>query len=340
MSLRISFVTVVYQAELGQLRLQAMSMAKFLAPQRVEDIIIFVNDLHASEVRAALENNLDDYGDLRAKVKIYNGDDIFGPMPKPIRSFRQALVESPLFAFLRRKQGWKGNKGHFMQQAFKLAAWKVAGAENIVILDAKNIFIKHVNEDWFFDGSRARASLVPPGHLHKRWLLPSFRTFGLKFGSQHLSELYTTFVTPYAIKREFLRKVCETFEQQYLPVQVAFGSKNRNIFLRHILHYTEFMIINAYCFFIGSKPQQEFSGGLIEADSFFPSTTSEKADAIISKMEKDEVSILGLHSSVVRRLSNEQIERLSLGLQRAGIADEVAKIDSIIRESAGLTQKL
>ena len=70
MSMRISFVTVVYQAELGQLRLQAMSMAKFLAPQLVEDIIIFVNDLHDSEVRAALEKSLDDYGDLRAKVKI------------------------------------------------------------------------------------------------------------------------------------------------------------------------------------------------------------------------------------------------------------------------------
>jgi len=319
--MRLSFVTVVFGAELGLLRLQARSMARFVAPELVEDVIIFVNDVNSEKVQADIEKLRPLYGPHADKLKLFDGDDIFKSDAATRHTLRRFITENKLLAALRRQGGWHGFNGHFMQQAFKLLAWKVVGSEKIVLLDAKNVFCRKVEADWFFDHDRPRADLQKPQRLALRWLPASFHTFGMKFRPEdHRERMFTDFITPYPVTRSLLREACGAFEKHYLPVHVAFATKTRNTLLKSRFHYTEFMILNAYCIFKGSSPELEFSGDLVRPDTMFGSSNAGKIDAVLNRLAKGEVSILGVHSSAIPKFSHAQMHRLAHLIEGLGLA--------------------
>lgn len=126
---RISFVTVVFEAELDLLRLQARAFDRFADPGMVDDLLVIDNT--RTGIRAGvLRRLLDDYGAHRSKVTFLR--------PREI-------------AVVPRASGW------ITQQILKILVYERINSNYYVVLDAKNHLIRPVAiRDFLAADGRAR----------------------------------------------------------------------------------------------------------------------------------------------------------------------------------------
>lgn len=112
----ISFVTVVFEAELDLLGLQARSFARFAEPSTIGQMAVIDNT--RTGIRPSVRRRLlDEYGIHRHKVSFLRPEDI-------------ALVP--------RASGW------ITQQVLKLLVYAKINTDHYVVLDAKNHLIRRV----------------------------------------------------------------------------------------------------------------------------------------------------------------------------------------------------
>jgi hypothetical protein len=125
----LTFVTVVFEADLPLLRLQARSMARYLDPAAVASLIVV------------------DHCDPPMSTRQRSGlVQLYGGLADRVRYLTAADVLPDLVGV-----GWRD------QQALKLAVHRLVGTEEYVALDAKNAFVRTTTlSDFHEDDGRLR----------------------------------------------------------------------------------------------------------------------------------------------------------------------------------------
>lgn len=329
---RIDFATVVFQGEIPLLRLQARSIARFLDPRGVGRIFVIVNDRAQEACVESVRALLPDYGALAPRVEIVTPEQLsalrparFGPRGL-LGRIRAAFTENRWRYPFGVKGGWRGNRGWAVQQAFKLAIARRATGAHLVILDAKNHFIRPVFRATFVapDG-RARTRLAVPSPKHRRWKALSSRRLGLE--PRGLDDPALPTLTPFVVPREGLLASLEALEAQVGPVESFFARKRTE--------ESEFAVINAV---LSSRPgglAAAFAPGLPPAANLRPRLNDAKTEATLAAVERGEADMLSVHKRRLGRLSPPQRARLEAIWSKAGLdATEILAADANERKRA------
>lgn len=326
----LSFATIVYAKDYPLLELQARSMAQFAPFDQVASISIIMNDVDEPQLRSALRDVLPAYGPLQDKVRVISGDDILLPTgrqtsPRPLERF---YVDSRHRIPLVRRQGWRGNNGYRLQQALKLASVRCCQSDRIVLLDAKNVFLRGINHADFFtmDGKGKLAFMPPSSDFHRNWLEQSLAALDMNQSVETVAQT-TTFATPYPVNGALLTALLDEIETRYGSVQALFASKRRP---------SEFMLINAYCLKHSGSPDAWFEEAHPINIGLWPDYTPEKLDAELDRLHRPDALSLGVHNRAVAVLSPEQRGRLLAALKDRGICD-VDQATAILRRTGALT---
>ena len=315
----LTFVTVVYRADLDLLRLQARSLARFADPAGVAAIRVLVNDADETSVAEGVRAMVPDYGLLADRVEVLGGDAVLGQGRARWRGLRARYLNR--LPGLRRV-GWRGNNGYRMQQAMKLAAARIAPTEDVVLLDAKNVLLAPVaRADFFAPDGRARTTFleVAPGP-HRNWLAEALRAMGSDLTPEEVHET-TTYVTPFAVRRSVLSDVLAAVEARHGPVDILFASK---------LRPSEFMLINVHCLSLPGGLSAAFEGGPWRHAGIWPDHDEEAVAATLNRLEAGELLSIGLHYRALSRLPCETLDRLAQAMARRGLGAQDA-IAGILR---------
>lgn len=309
----LSFATIVYSKDYPLLELQARSMARFLDPVEVASISIVMNDVDEPSLRRNLSDILPFYGPLAQHVQIVGGDDILLPSNKRTspRALERAYVDYRYRIPSVRRQGWRGNNGYRLQQALKLASARCAGSDRIVLLDAKNAFLRRVSEADFFtgDGKGRLQFLKPELVFHRNWLAQSLLAFEVGCEVEDVFET-TTFVTPYPVKRDVLLGVLDEIDARYGSVQALFASKRRP---------SEFMLINAYCIKHRGGPHTDFENASPINIGLWPEYDKAKVSTELNRLNDPKALSIGVHNRAVSQLGNKHLDQLLGAFEVRGI---------------------
>ena len=318
---KLSFVTVVYRADFPLLTIQARSMAAFVDPDIVGSIDIVVNDINDTEIRDKIGDMLDSYGRLRDLVRVHLGDDVLmRPRDRAPRTLFETLyVDNRYRIPMVRKGGWRGNNGYRMQQAIKLASARIVAAEGMVILDAKNFFVRDVTvADYFDENGKARiAFLAPEVSFHTQWLEESLSALFVPTALSDIAHT-TTFSTPFPVRRSLVLDVLAEVEQHYGSAQALFASKRRP---------SEFMLLNAYCLKHAGGPEAYFSEVEQLNVGIWPDQDSATVDLAFAQLEAGAALSVGMHYRAFSRMSEEQKARLAAILSSAGLGESSELVD-------------
>jgi hypothetical protein len=176
---QLSFVSVVFEMEYPLLTLQARSIATYVSPELVAEIIIIDNSAHGMSP-ARSEQILSEYGALRSIVRVLRPDDI---------------VRVP------GADGWRS------QQVLKLYIVDQLSTNKYVVLDAKNHFVNHVARDFFVapDGRSRVNSYSYRTHPLRPNLENVLRYLGLD--PANFLDNYTATVTPFVLDSQLVREL-------------------------------------------------------------------------------------------------------------------------------------
>ncbi|MFC3053691.1 DUF6492 family protein [Kordiimonas pumila] len=173
MDKQFDLVTVCFGDELRLLELQARSIRLYVRPAMVANIILIINDRCFEEVQRYIEEKVyPEYGPLAALVRVFSYKDLTNG------SFK--------------KLGWRS------QQALKLLAANVVEADEYVVLDCKNHFIRELKPEniWSEDG-RLLASFTPVYERFRLDYINACSYFDLDPALYQATTL--TSVTPFAL---------------------------------------------------------------------------------------------------------------------------------------------
>lgn len=329
----LDLVTVVYGAEIVLLQLQARSIARFLDPAGIGEILVVVNDRDQAGCVERVRAILPDYGALADRVRILRPEDLF--VLRPARLGPRGIWDRARAAFtayrrfypLGVKGGWRGNRGWAVQQALKLLAARCGSGANVLILDAKNHFVRPVSVASFVapDG-RSLARLAPPNPKHLRWNRFSFRRMGLPEPGPDDISLPT--ITPIVAPRAGLVAAVDAIEARIGPAETFFARKRTE--------ESEFALINA---FLASRPGgllASFAPGLIPAATLWPGKDDAEIEGLLASVERGEVDVLSVHKRRLGKLSPQHLARLRAIWDAAGLdASELLDADAAQRQEHG-----
>ena len=306
----LTLVSVVHRHDAPLLRLQARSIAAHLATRDVAAILVAINDSDEAGVRARIDPVLDAYGPHRAAVQVLGGDALLGQEAAGLRGWRsRGLYRLPGF----RRGGWRGNNGYRMQQAMKLAVARVAPSERIVLLDAKNAFLRPPGAYDFFDvEGRPQTVFIPvkAGH-HRSWLAQSLEVLGVDIDLADIPET-TIYTTPFAVTRTILRAVLAEAEKRAGPVDCLFASRKRP---------SEFMLINAWAMMQPGGLRAVFAPDAPPRAGFWPDGGLPEFEHALREIERPEALTAGVHHRGLGMLPPGSIERLAQALASRGLGD-------------------
>lgn len=319
---RFSLVTVVFDGEVQQLRLQARSLAHFATQLGIGEVIVCINDVNEEKVRQKVETVRPIYGALAPLLRVVTGSELLA-QPREGRGFRYGLRHawtSRAVATLRNRGGWRGHDGWQLQQAMKLVVGRSAKFPYILILDAKNFLVAPVAfSDFVADDGRPRTRYTESGPLHERWYPASARLLG---APETPPGVLTNFATPYCISRELLNAVVARIEMRGWPVPAVF-CRPRN-------RATEFMLICAYCEIHCGGIARCFAPDLLRSYTVFGSHPADLAQAILQEALDSDAKMIGIHSHKLASLEEhhrKQVEELML---RHGLFENASDLWSVL----------
>ncbi len=324
----LSFATIVYSKDLPLLLLQALSLARFADPTAIASIHVVMNDVNEAALRSRIAPILDAYGPLRSKVEVLAGDDVLlGPGHAARRTIRdKVLIENRFRIPFARKGGWRGNNGYRTQQALKLGVARVAKAENLVILDTKNVFLRPLSTtDFFTDAGQARVRFTDVNRdNHRAWLSQSVDALGGQY--PETDDLQTTvFTTPFAVRRSLVLAVLDEINARYGSVQSLFSSRRRP---------SEFMLLNAYCMKSPKGYAPWFENTPSPNIGLWPTFSPQKLTQSVERLRAPEVLCLGLHNRAISKLPPDLLDQVFEALETRGICDRKTAEDALNETSA------
>lgn len=323
---KLTIVTVVYLEELPLLRLQARSIRRWFRSADIEKIVVCINQREVSRTIHSLEALLSEYGELASKVEIKTGDDIFshkGEILAPLLIYRKFLARN-LSRIVRPRTGWRANDGWNIQQAFKLAIARHVTSRYILILDAKNIFIKDVAfSDFVASDGRARAGFSRSNRFNAKWFPGSARVLGLK--ERHHPDLFLKFLTPFCYERTLVVELLDFLEQQKVPVEYIFSTPGNKA--------TEFMLISAWTSCKGKSVDTVFAGNLLRSYTVFSGMDMTLAKRIFQEAVDEGGKCIGLHSKSIDALISEHESLIVRLLIDGEIVESAAEATDILGSS-------
>jgi hypothetical protein len=312
-------VTVVYRREIGLLRLQARSMARYLDPEGIGRIVVIANDAEEDAVVEAVEAMREDYGPFAARLEVLRPDALFAARPAAFgpRGARQRLrlwltwnrKRYPLGV----KRGWRGNRGWSVQQALKLAAARHGESPFLLLLDAKNHFVREVGVAHFVSADgRAMSYREPPIDKFYGWIAGSFRL--LKVPPPPHDAPAPPTITPYVVPRAVLLGTLEALERVAGPAEAFFA--------RARAQTSEFMLIYAHAASLPGGWEAAFADGLMPPATIFRDSDAVTIDRMLGRVERGEAEVFSVHSVRLDRLTPEERARIAALWRERGLPAE------------------
>ncbi len=300
----LTLVTIVFQGDLDLLRYQARSVARFAAPADVAEVLVVLNDVNERALRAQVESIRSDYGRLAERLRVLGADELLLTAPRSRRKtlFEFLYVEHRNWLPFTAANGWRGGNGYRMQQALKLASARAATSDRMLILDAKNILLRPLHPDEFFD-DRDRALAVyetPRPSYHRDWLAQSLAALEVPVEIEDIAET-TGYSTPYPVNRKLVLRVLDEVGKRFGSVQALFASKRRP---------SEFMLLYASCLKHEGDVSRWYGRYGGKHLAIWPTFAPERIDDILSRAEADPPLTLGLHRKAMPVLNEEQRVRV------------------------------
>lgn len=292
----IDVATVVYRREIPLLALQARSMALYLDPEAFGRIFVLVNDRNEADCVADVEALRSQWGPFASRVEVLGGDAVFAGGPRPrgaTQRIRRAVTRRRVLWPFGIKSGWRGNRGWAIQQAMKLRVGRLSRAPFVLLLDAKNHFIRPVGAASFVGPTgRAKCQRVVPGDKQRRYILASFRRLGLEPPAHDAPAPRT--VTPVCLPRCVLNESLADLEARVGAVE--------DFFARKTTEESEFMLIYASVVSRHGDWSGLFEDGLTPAATLFRNGTMADLDAALDQAERGGAEIFSVHGRWLSRL--------------------------------------
>ena len=173
----IDLFVVVYEEDYPLLKILARSIDRFCKNLPITNIVIVEN---SNNTTYSMQDIMPHFGDFSAIVKIMHWHKIYN--------------------------GHLAQDGYVRQQVLKLLAHKVCTAENIIILDSKNFFVRSVEKHNFIKNEKLLSSW---DNKIKEGDLPQYPLKKYAFDLFGVSMENDTFpmITPFQIKRKFLEEL-------------------------------------------------------------------------------------------------------------------------------------
>lgn len=272
---RLTFTSVVFDAEFRLLQLQARSMRCYLPPSLVAEIVIIDNSVRGMTAgfRGCL---LDEYGALAGLVRILRPQDI-GRLPGAV--------------------GWRS------QQVLKLAVADLLTTDKYVVLDAKNIFVAEPTNAFFEDeAGRPRVTAYSyRSHPLRPALEHVLRYLGLD-PAPHVDR-FTATVTPFVLETSIVRELVAGIERRS-------GNTFPREFVAHDL--TEFFLYSGWIIASGRSLDEVFDLHQISCPNVWPhSANLAGVELAIKQSEESGAPLFTVHRKALGRLDARSLELLA-----------------------------
>lgn len=262
----LTFVTVVFDAEIELLRLQAISIARHVSPSGVREIIVIDNTLRGLS-HARQGQLMQGYGPFASLVRFLRPYDVGDIVPTT---------------------GWRA------QQALKLLVSDRIETPWYLALDAKVHFISPTTIDSFFD-----ASGRPKGGIHsyaEHPLLPMLRAVlrYMDVGGDEYETAFTSTTTPFLLRTNIVRELVSDI-----------GSRNEHGFSAEFerARLTEFFLYTAWQLAREHSLKGLTSGESIESPTVWPGhRTAADVSRVLSGTRDSAITTLAIHRTALARL--------------------------------------
>jgi len=272
---QLTFVTVVFEAELPLLELQARSMARSVPPELVAAVIVIDNSARGMSA-STRDRLLLQYGAVAPKVRIMPADDV-------------AKVPGTT--------GWRS------QQVLKLTVADLVETPTYVVLDAKHHFVREPSADYFLsDDGRGRVNTHSYENHVLRPILERVLTYVGLEPTEHVGR-FTETAPPFVLDKSLVQEMVRDLEARS-------GLPFPETFLRQDL--AEFVLYSAWILASGRTWDEVFSLGRADCPIVWPRGAS-AATVEVAAAASDErgTPLFAVHRRALMRLDREGIEALA-----------------------------
>lgn len=305
----LAWVTVVFEGELGLLRLQARSMARFLPDEAVSELVVVANNPNPSKLAKKIRAFASDYGPHQEKLRIISPAEFFNG-PNSIRQAGPALralarrILRPVR--MRRGYNWRGYSGWHIQQAMKIGVARCIDSETIVYLDAKNHLVSMSSANDVITPNGTPKARLERWRDHHDWdqATSAYYDYGwdqsarayFDLPSVDQDYLLAPTVTPFVCNTKTVRHALDHIESKSGPIEYFFVSGQPR--------GTEFTLMSA----AAAQLKREAEPGLMPFETALRGASNDQLSSIIEKVRNGELRMIGTHRAVLKASPPELIE--------------------------------
>jgi hypothetical protein len=294
----LTFVSVVYEAELALLHLQARSMARFVTPTSVAEIIVIDNSSAGLGKRAS-DALIAEYGDLAPRVRIL----------RPAEICR-----------VPRTTGWRS------QQVLKLCVAHHIRSDAYVVLDAKNHFVAPMRSEFFLspDG-RGRVTAYSYRNHPLRPSLEKVLAY-LQLDPAPFIDRFAATVTPFVLDSGTVRAMIA-------DIETASGRSLAEVFVSHEL--TEFFLYSGWVLKSGRSLEDFYDLQENGCPTVWPrAATLEGVRAAVRQSSARGAPIFAVHRNALAALPGDASAELASFWTGAGLFPSAAEAERYIDDFA------
>jgi|GEM_PF-2336368 len=290
---KLELFTIICRNDYKLWRLQAKSVARFAQDDAVTAIHIVINETEdvGAMIDEFVRENLSAYGAWQAKTHFHS---------------RHDFIDRPLTV-----AGWR------TQQLIKLRAHRVMTGDRVVILDAKNHFIRPIQAADFFDEETGRPTVAlitrSPQHSQYTWLVDSLAMVGVAAALADEPASQTT--TPFPVTASHLRELEVLIAEKY-------GSLD-NFFEEYTGRATEFLMMFAYAHKKYGTAEIYFKGDSDKSSTLFRRHPEDikRIQAVIHAAHCARTPMFAVHAERIPHLGDEERNLIRDLWIKLGIAD-------------------
>jgi Family of unknown function (DUF6492) len=292
----LSAVTVVFEAEVPLLELQARSIARHVPDGVFDEYLVIDNTRRGLSPRARRR--------IRAELGCHGS--------------RLAFTSRSAFRTVPGTSGWRS------QQSLKLMAARQLTADHYVVLDAKNHFIEPTTRADFFDSVTG----LPNGGIHsfeRHPLRPQLEHVAAMLGLDPASavEWFTATAPPVVLDRRVVNEVV---------IDIGGGAPDEFPCEFERAGFTEFFLYSAWQIARGATPEGLVSGrSLVSPTIWVGASTPNDVRTVLERAVRSHTTTLAVHRRALLRLRPESVRDLAAFWTRHGLFRSSADAKRFIR---------
>jgi hypothetical protein len=292
----LSAVTVVFEAEVPLLELQARSIARHVPDGVFDEYLVIDNTRRGLSARARRR--------IRGELGCHGS--------------RLAFTSRSAFRTVPGTSGWRS------QQSLKLMAARQLTADHYVVLDAKNHFIEPTTRADFFDSVTG----LPHGGIHsfeRHPLRPQLEHVAAMLGLDPASavEWFTATAPPVVLDRRVVNDVV---------IDIGGGAPDQFPCEFERAGFTEFFLYSAWQIARGATPEDLVSGrSLVSPTIWVGASTPNDVRTVLERAVRSHTTTLAVHRRALLRLRPESVRDLAAFWTHHGLFRSSADAKRFIR---------